>query len=91
MQAKVLSNSILKSFQGSDGNVVSYSDTPILLSGSDGSDDLILILRSSAKNSFHQDDIISFDPYIPKKQGSILKATNIKISKSSGSGGVSDV
>lgn len=90
MQAKVLSNSILKSFKGSDGNSISYSDTPILLSGSNGDDDLILILRSSSKNSFRQGDVITFDPYIPKKQGSILKATNIKISKSSGSG-VSDV
>ena len=89
MRAKVLSDTIVRSFKNSDGNNIAYSDTPILLNFK--GQDLILILRSNANLHLKAGQFIEFDPYIPQKQGSIIKGINIKPVPSLAKSGTDDV
>ena len=89
MRAKVLSDTIVRSFRNSEGNNVAYSDTPILLNFK--GQDLFLILRSNANLSLKAGQYVEFDPYIPRKNGSILKALNVKPVPSLAKSGTDDV
>ena len=79
MKAKVLSDTQVRSFTDKEGKKVSFGDTPIQIIEPDYFSDTLLILRISAKYQFRSGDVIEFDPYIPRKSWSILKATNVKL------------
>ena len=81
MKAKVLSDTQVRSFRDKEGKNVSFGDTPIQVIEPDYFAGTLLILRISSKYQFRAGDIITFDPYVPRKSWSVLKATNVKLDK----------
>ena len=89
MRAKVLSDTIVRSFKNADGKTISYSNTPILLHLN--GQDFFLTLRSNANVHLKAGQYVEFDPYVPQKDGAVLKALNIKPVPSLAKSGTDDV